>query len=413
MPPVPKPKPKAQPRSRPKTAASQSPGSEAPDPSVVEAPVPVADAPDTSEDGSSPSLPEAPATPGAEMLDEQFKPWKPTGASWREDALAKIAELETLAILLRIRTRQEARSADDLVGSARKHLEVARGAAEHRPGPLRGSTGANVTRVVSNIHAAEAALLRLAPDDYVIGQIPTIQAYVCENLEPKDTRRTQLDNVAANVSGTLSEPQRGQVVSAVREANAEARRKMARVRSFRNVLLFTAGFLLLGAVAIATMGIVDPTAVPLCFTPDTNVVCPTDQTAFNAGADVDQVIARTAGGWDLALVEIIGMIAAAIAAAAALRNIKGTSTPFSLPIALAVLRLPTGALTAVLGLLLMRGQFVPGLSDLDSPAQIVAWAVVFGYAQEIFTRLVDNRAHSVLNDVGSTSPTAQAPAPGT
>jgi hypothetical protein len=107
------------------------------------------------------------------------------------------------------------------------------------------------------------------------------------------------------------------------------------------------------------------------------------------------------------------MIAASVAAAAALRNIKGTSTPFSLPIALAVLRLPTGAITAVLGLLLMRGQFVPGLSDLDSPAQIVAWAVVFGYAQEIFTRLVDNRAHSVLNDVGSTSPTAQAPAPGT
>ena len=65
-----------------------------------------------------------------------------------------------------------------------------------------------------------------------------------------------------------------------------------------------------------------------------------------------------------------------------------------------VLKLPTGALTAVLGLLLMRGQFVPGLSNLDTSAQIVAWAVVFGYAQQLFTRLVDERGQAVLQAVG-------------
>jgi hypothetical protein len=36
------------------------------------------------------------------------------------------------------------------------------------------------------------------------------------------------------------------------------------------------------------------------------------------------------------------------------------------------------ALVAFLGLLLMRGQFVPGLSALDTSAQILAWALVFG-----------------------------------
>ena len=98
--------------------------------------------------------------------------------------------------------------------------------------------------------------------------------------------------------------------------------------------------------------------------------------------------------------ELVGLIAASVAAAAALRNIKGTSTPYSLPVALAVLKLPTGALTAVLGLLLMRGNFVPGLTALDSSAQIIAWAVVFGYAQQLLTRMVDQQAHSVLEDVG-------------
>jgi hypothetical protein len=37
----------------------------------------------------------------------------------------------------------------------------------------------------------------------------------------------------------------------------------------------------------------------------------------------------------------------------------------------------------------MRGAFVPGLSALDTPAQILSWAIVFGYAQQLFTRFVD------------------------
>src|SRR6478609_7941925 len=177
----------------------------------------------------------------AEQQFERFEPWKPTGASWREDALARIAELESLAIVLRRHSTQDARSADDLLMVAREHLKVARTAAEDRPGALRGSSGANVTRVVSNIHVAETALLRLAPDDYVLGQIPTIHAYVVENLGPKDTRRTQLKELTSVDHPPLTETQRVMLVAAVREANSEARKKVSRVRSFRNVLLMTAG----------------------------------------------------------------------------------------------------------------------------------------------------------------------------
>jgi hypothetical protein len=70
----------------------------------------------------------------------------------------------------------------------------------------------------------------------------------------------------------------------------------------------------------------------------------------------------------------------------------------------------------MLGLLLARGNFVPGLSALDSSAQIIAWALVFGYAQQLLTRLVDNQAQSVLEGAGgntkslSTSPVLPAEA---
>ena len=91
-------------------------------------------------------------------------------------------------------------------------------------------------------------------------------------------------------------------------------------------------------------------------------------------------------------------MAAALAAAVSLNNIRGTTSPYSLPIALAVLKLPTGALTAIVAVLLMRGEFIPGLNALDSSAQILAWAVVFGYAQQAFTYLIDRQAHTVLNN---------------
>ncbi|MFD9860056.1 hypothetical protein [Streptomyces alboflavus] len=81
--------------------------------------------------------------------------------------------------------------------------------------------------------------------------------------------------------------------------------------------------------------------------------------------------------------------------------------------ALALLKLPMGALTAALGLLLIRGGFVPGLSALDSTAQIIAWAIIFGYSQQLFTKFVDNQGQAVLNAVhgpnGPTPTTAASP----
>ena len=103
---------------------------------------------------------------------------------------------------------------------------------------------------------------------------------------------------------------------------------------------------------------------------------------------------------DMALIEIIGLIAAVVASIVALRNVRGTSTPYSLSVALALVKIPLGALTAVLGLVLMSGGFVPGLSALDTSAQILAWALVFGFSQQLLTRLVDQRAESLLQSVG-------------
>ena len=200
------------------------------------------------------------------------------------------------------------------------------------------------------------------------------------------------------------------------------------------MLLITAAVLAVAVAGVAVFGFIWPDKLPMCFSPDGATVCTTSTTPIpgagpDAGAtgqpstlspsDVDAAMRSAASGWDIAVVLGVGLLAAALAAAASLRRIRGTSTPFGLPVSLALLKLPTGALTAVLGLILMRGQFVPGLSALDTSGQIVSWAVVLGYSQQLLTRLVDQRAQTVLDNFGRShaerqeAERAMAPTPAT
>jgi hypothetical protein len=355
--------------------------------------------------------------PASQTLDDAEAPGPPfpiggpTTSSWREEALTRIAELRTLTDWLEQRRRaEELDPATGLVDTIRGHLDTAKATARHRSrlplaSRLRAAmAGSDVERVSSNLDAAEADILRLAPIGYLRGQMPSLLSHVRSHLAADDPRRQRFEEITRDASrGALTEWQQDVVISVVRDAAGEARREIARVRSFRNVLLITASLLALLVLGVGAVGIAAPQAIPLCFQPPGDVVCPTHQAAVAPGRDADTVARDTASAWDLPLVEIVGLIAAALAAAVALRNIRGTSTPYSLPVALAVLKLPTGALTAVFGLLLMRGEFIPGLSALDFPAQIIAWAVVFGYAQELLTRLVDRQAHTVLDDVGGSA----------
>src|SRR4051794_6507387 len=211
----------------------------------------------------------------------------------------------------------------------------------------------------------------------------------------------------------------------MRAACSASLREQVRVRSFRNVLVATALVMALLAIGVAIVGLFYPTLIPMCFAPEASgsavVVCPTKQsvpfsTTTPAGSptpqssttrDIDDAIVEAATPRDLLVVELVGLTAAAVAAAAAIRNIKGSSERYGLPVALAALKLPTGAITAVLGLVLMRAGFVPGLSALDTSAQILAWALVFGYAQQLFTRLVDRQGQVVLDSVrGANKPQA-------
>jgi hypothetical protein len=122
---------------------------------------------------------------------------------------------------------------------------------------------------MSNLDAAEANLLRVAPDYYLAGQMPSLLNHVQRHLEPDDARRRELERIAARFGpdqaasantdmAAITAQERNAIVSSVRASSKAALREQLRVRSFRNVLLVTSLVMTLLAVGVAVLGMVNP-----------------------------------------------------------------------------------------------------------------------------------------------------------
>ncbi len=343
-------------------------------------------------------------------------PWPYSGSelttrAWREEALARATEIETLSAWIDdLQCHQpdspESKADQRLAHAIQQHVDVVRSAAR-AGGPLMRN-GARLGKVGSNLYAAEADLLRRAPVEYVCGELPSLEAHVRRHLQADDPRRVRLEDITRKVmdkgGGGLEQEDRESAIAAARAASSAAEREQQRVRSFRTIIAAATLVLFAIAVLVALLGALRPRLLPLCFSPQPSqneppvLVCPVRESPLDR--DVDEVVRVTVTSWDVPLVMIVGMVAAGVTGAVALRRLRGSSTPFGVPVALNALKLPTGALTALLGLLLMRGGFIPGLTALDTTPQIIAWAVVFGASQQLFTGLVDRQAQNVLDSVG-------------
>jgi hypothetical protein len=108
---------------------------------------------------------------------------------------------------------------------------------------------------------------------------------------------------------------------------------------------------------------------------------------------------RQPEGRNIRIVAGLGLVGGAIAAAFAIRKLRETSIPYDVPHCIGFLKVPFGCRSALAGILLLGGGFVPGLSELDSLRQILAYAVLLGYAQQVATRLIDKRAQTLMDAV--------------
>ena len=353
---------------------------------------------------------------------------RPWGAPWRAHVLAAADALQYQLGALPEGPPAE-RDLNDSVGRAvRHHLEVARTAAwpaNDRRLPVGEQfldwwTGAPCEAAYVNLHEAEVALAQLLPDDQVLARIPEALARL-QTMEVTDPRRRAAE--AQLASNLPAGQRRAAFQSAVRIGLELKDQQHDRLRGFRNVVLTTATGLMVLVIALCAVGAWKPDALPLCFGPPptttapgqppapvqgpAGVACPSEEAPPTPGTQPRRLPAPG----DVTLVALLGLLGGGLSNAIAIRGLQGTSTPYDVPVALSLLKLPSGALTALVGLLFIRGEFVPGLSQLDNQPQILAYAFLFGISQQLFTRMVDQRAQDILGKVPSKEPVSAKPAP--
>jgi hypothetical protein len=171
--------------------------------------------------------------------------------------------------------------------------------------------------------------------------------------------------------------------------------QQSQVRRFRNVLIGTFVGLFILVVALALLGSAHPSYFPLCLqgaqkqgTQTASAICPTG--------------GSTASGADLPLVLLLGGIGATLAVALNLAGLKPAGVRYSLSVAQGLLKIAFGAITAMLGIIILSTQATAS-GILGSQAGLLATAVVFGYSQQLFTRLIDRQASDLLNNAASTT----------
>jgi hypothetical protein len=96
-----------------------------------------------------------------------------------------------------------------------------------------------------------------------------------------------------------------------------------------------------------------------------------------------------------------GLLGGALSAAFFIRRLYVNATPYNVAIPLAILKMPAGVMVAISGMILLTGEFVPGFSAIDKQSQLLAYALVFGFAQQAFTYVLDQRAEKLIASVPS------------
>lgn len=242
------------------------------------------------------------------------------------------------------------------------------------------------------IHRARALLPLIVPDD----ALETQYLYAVERVTRMRLRDARLLASLGHRSRTASDTgalRRQRLSYALSVAYGAADREHQQLRVLRDRLVRVAWLTSLALLLVVGAGTWVPTLFPLCSQDQT--VCPAGLGA-PAAADVGTVA-------------FLGLIGAGLTAVLAIRRARPSTSPYRLMPALGFLRIPLGGIVSVLGVVLVQSGSVPGFAGLADPQQIAVYAIVFGFAQEAVTRLLENRARAV-QDVAAAGATASVAA---
>ena len=249
-------------------------------------------------------------------------------------------------------------------------------------------TGYDVDRAWTALHTASEALLIIEDPGVVKSQLGDMTAAVVTALNPGDIRAAgylKTLELLAQPDREISENDREQL-RAIREVcnnSFDAAHGDARV--YRNTLIQLASLLAIVLAVVAIIALGDKGFRSIFSGPNT-----------------------TPGPWYVLELELVASLAGLTSAALTLQNYTGFQFTYGLPFVQAFLKGTTGAATGLLGVLLVQSGIISSLKPQTGGA-VFAIAIVFGSAQYLFTRIVDQQAKSILGSAGSRNDPATNP----
>jgi hypothetical protein len=249
---------------------------------------------------------------------------------------------------------------DNYEQKIKAHIKDARDAAEEPSSLFKWWTGELIERGWFSLQAAHEDLLIVQLDEVVLTQVPYLVS-ICQGL-PNGY------DLSKNIKKSSSEEIDRQVLRQIlRQHNVNVDMSHQAVRQFRNRILAISALLMI-VLSVA---------------------------AYFVGPTLREVMG-------------IGALAGAATSVLPLVGAQKPTGPYGIAGAQAVLKIPAGALSALLAAIVLQN----GLITPNGPTsgQIFVYAVVFGFSQQALTGLVDKQAGAVagasrsrVDSSGSTS----------
>jgi hypothetical protein len=334
--------------------------------------------------------------------------------SWEIHAQVEIDHLRALAEAVKNRDGTSDRPPKDAaLKYTESQLDVAELYLNQRATLRTWLRGTRLEGTWCHIHNADVALIELLDTDELKARCPQIltlaETYLKRGNPPKDDPALAAfkkwygqnpNPCAKKVTSCLQH----HLATLLRGSYERVANEYYRLRRFQGAVMVTTLLVLALVALLITVGALAPRVVPMCF-PDQAA------TVVQAGDGTPSCPTGTHSAptsWDVATVALFGLLGAALGG---VRLVVRRSVPSAVPMTATrwfqgLLKVATGMLTAILGLLFLRAGVIPGFTQIDTQSQILVYAIVFGASQELITSIVDRRSNDLLAAVTSTDESA-------
>lgn len=341
-------------------------------------------------------------------MEERISTWRP--GIWRTEVDLRVQELwrrlrvaESLAPGERAEAGREL--SEEVTAAITGNLRSAEKAIAERPRfrerLLPWWTGSAITAAWEPVHEAERLLLPMERKTTVKSRLAWLLSWVRramtegpQRMEHEETLKGQMESEA------LDMPSVEAILTAVTEANHE---RYGNLRSFRNNLVLVTGMLALLVAVLGFWQLLSPGTVSFCTGGEEATTC-------FGGADEP----RSGDVW---LVALFGAIGGLLALAFGLAQTENPPSRYDPRIWQVGLKAAAGSATAISGVLLVQADLVVAPASSPSEALYLVYAVVFGFSQQLFTRVVDKQAGRLIEPGGDSpahsSGSASVPRTGT